>query len=302
MNRSTTLLPLAMVALLGGCVTMPSGPSVMVLPGTSKSFDQFRVDEGVCRQYAGETVGMTNAGQAAADSATASAVAGTVIGAAAGAAIGAASGQAGPGAAIGAGTGLLFGSVAGSNAAGASYYAVQRRYDAAYMQCMYARGNRVPVRANYRAPYPGYAPPLAYYPPPSAARAPAPRWERYTLSAQELFAFDRDDLRMPQSKLDEIASALVSSPQIKTVTITGYTDRIGSDAYNLELSQRRADAVKAYLVGKGVAASHLIASGKGKTNPVVQCEDSNRSALIKCLEPNRRVEVEQITVERRPSY
>ena len=72
----------------------------------------------------------------------------------------------------------------------------------------------------------------------------------------------------------------VSSSQIKTVTITGYTDRIRSDAYNLELSQRRADAVKAYLVGKGVAASRLIASGKGKANPVVQCEDSNRSALI----------------------
>jgi OOP family OmpA-OmpF porin len=91
---------------------------------------------------------------------------------------------------------------------------------------------------------------------------------------------------------------VIKSPQIKTVAITGYTDRLGTEAYNLELSQRRADAVKAYLVRKGVPANRLIAIGKGKANPVVQCKDSDRAALIRCLEPNRRVEVEQITVQR----
>jgi OOP family OmpA-OmpF porin len=121
-----------------------------------------------------------------------------------------------------------------------------------------------------------------------------------TLSARELFDFDKATLRLPQPKLDEIAEVLKRNPQIDRVQITGYTDRIGTDAYNLKLSQRRADAVKAYLVKKGVAPTRLAAIGKGEANPVVECRDTKKQAeLIKCLEPNRRVEVEQITVERR---
>ena len=136
-------------------------------------------------------------------------------------------------------------------------------------------------------------------PPPTASIAPAPRFEKMTLSATELFEFDQATLRAPQPKLDEIARVLKENPHIERVTITGYTDRLGTDAYNARLSQRRAEVVKGYLVSQGVPASRLTAVGKGESNPVVNCNQKDQQALIKCLEPNRRVEVEQITVEKR---
>ena len=132
-----------------------------------------------------------------------------------------------------------------------------------------------------------------------AAPPAAPRMERITLSAKELFAFDEAKLRPPQPRLDEIAELMNRNPQIGKVRITGFTDRIGTQSYNARLSQRRAQAVKAYLVAKGVAASRLTVLGKGEADPVVECSDKRRADLIKCLEPNRRVEVEEITVERR---
>src|SRR2546422_6739358 len=110
--------------LLGACVSVPSGPSVMVLPGTGKSFDQFRADDMDCRQFAYSQVGGTDANQLASESAVKSAAVGTVIGAAAGAAIGGRSG-----AAVGAGGGLLVGSAAGPGAADPSAYGVERAFD-----------------------------------------------------------------------------------------------------------------------------------------------------------------------------
>ena len=125
------------------------------------------------------------------------------------------------------------------------------------------------------------------------------RIERMTLSATELFEFDKATLRLPQPKLDEIADVMQRNAQIERITVTGYTDRIGSDEYNLKLSMQRANAVKSYLVSKGVAAHRIAAVGKGEAEPVVNCDDKDRGALIRCLEPNRRVVVEQITVEKR---
>jgi OOP family OmpA-OmpF porin len=122
---------------------------------------------------------------------------------------------------------------------------------------------------------------------------------KYTLSASELFAFDSAKLGPHQPKLDEVANVMNGNADIASVTIVGYTDRIGSPAYNQKLSVARAEAVKAYLVGKGVASSRLQAVGKGEADPVVECKGiTKRASLIKCLEPNRRVEIEPVTFTR----
>jgi len=174
MHRFVMFSLFVVVAALSACATMPTGPSVMVLPGEGKSFDAFRADDAVCRQFAYEQVGGATGQQAAQDSAVTSAVVGTVLGAAAGAAIGSVSGDMGAGAAIGAGTGLLFGSASGSSYASVSYYEAQRRYDNAYLQCMYAKGNQIPGYRRSTRPA-GSAPAgRSYYPPPPADYPPPP--------------------------------------------------------------------------------------------------------------------------------
>jgi OOP family OmpA-OmpF porin len=149
------------------------------------------------------------------------------------------------------------------------------------------------------APMPDPAPVAVVVTPPAPAPTPiqTPRFEKISLSSTELFFFDKSDLHMPQPKLDEIANALNNNRQVDHVVITGYTDRIGSDKYNQKLSERRAIAVKDYLVSKGIDAGRLNAVGKGKADPVVICTQTKRQALIDCLEPNRRVDVAQITIE-----
>jgi hypothetical protein len=129
---------------LGACTTMPSGPNVMALPGNGKTFEQFRNDDYQCRQYAQTQLNGATPTSAMEDSGVRSAALGTVLGAVAGAAV-----NGGRGAAVGAGTGLAFGGLAGAGAGQASGYGVQRRYDYAYMQCMYAQGNRVPSAGGY---------------------------------------------------------------------------------------------------------------------------------------------------------
>lgn len=140
--RFSTLLGL--VLALGACTSIPTGPDVLVLPGTGKNFDQFRMDDMDCRQYASNQIGGGSAASSAADSGVKSAVVGTAIGAAAGALMGGHEG-----AAAGAGAGLIFGSVAGSSAGEYSGYSLQQRYDHAYQQCMYVKGHRVPVPGGF---------------------------------------------------------------------------------------------------------------------------------------------------------
>jgi outer membrane lipoprotein SlyB len=142
----------------------------MVLSGTGMSFDRFRNDDVVCRQYTFFQVGGSTANQADMKSGVTSAVVGTALGAAAGAAIGG-----GSGAAIGAGTGLVGGSIVGTGAASSSMYEDQQRYDAAYIQCMYAKGHQVPVSGQFSDSAPSrVVTPSSNIPPPPPGLPPPP--------------------------------------------------------------------------------------------------------------------------------
>lgn len=147
--------------LLSGCATLPGGPSVMVLPGHGKSFEQFQVDDAVCRDFALSRVGGVGTQQAMDESTAKTAATTALLGAAVGAAA-----NGGRGAGIGAASGALVGTAVGSNVGSGAAWDVQRRYDHAYQQCMYAKGNQGPVSdAGARGTTRGYysAPP----PPPS---------------------------------------------------------------------------------------------------------------------------------------
>src|SRR5499425_251644 len=144
MTARRIILLVSVLLLLAGCATVPTGPSVMVLPGSGRSFEQFQGDDGVCRQWALQQTGTTPNETGAINTMTGATV-GTVVGAALGAAIGAAAGGPALGAAIGAATGLFGGTAVGAGNAYGSGLSVQSRYDIAYMQCMYAKGNQIPV-------------------------------------------------------------------------------------------------------------------------------------------------------------
>jgi len=172
MNINLKAILMLPALLIASCTSVPNGPSYMALPGTGKNFDQFRYDDTSCRQYAHDQLGGKSTNQMASDSFAGSAIVGTVLGAAVGAAAG---GEHGAGA--GAATGLFVGSLIGIDEAHASTYGGQRHYDNAYIQCMYAKGHRVPVTGHIeqqpasRSPstrpagYPPPPPPPGYRPP-----------------------------------------------------------------------------------------------------------------------------------------
>lgn len=171
--KSKVLLSVLLAAaVLGGCASVPTAPNVMALPGTGRTFDEFRADDTYCRDYAYQQIGGKSREQVATTAAVQNAAVGTAIGAVAGAAIG---GRSGAGA--GAGMGLIVGSASGAEASGRAVHGSQRHYDNAYVQCMYARGHRVPVSAAYTpalAPAPAAAPASVPPPPPSGNPPPPP--------------------------------------------------------------------------------------------------------------------------------
>jgi OOP family OmpA-OmpF porin len=130
---------------------------------------------------------------------------------------------------------------------------------------------------------------------PAPTPVPPPAVRKFELSADTLFAFNKATL-MPrgESALDDLVQEL-GKASYASVMVEGYTDPIGSDNYNLDLSQRRANTVVAYLTSKGVPSSAIRAQGRGETNLKVTPADcssaKSRAALIECYQPNRRVEV-----------
>jgi OOP family OmpA-OmpF porin len=152
-----------------------------------------------------------------------------------------------------------------------------------------------PVSAPAPAPAPAPAArPAPPPPPPPAAAKP----EKVTTASTVHFDFDRYVIR-PDARgmLDDTVGKL-RNVNLEVVIAVGHADRIGSDAYNMKLSVRRADSVKTYLVSKGIAASRVYTEGKGERQPVKDCKGEKKTkALIACLAPNRRVEIEAVGTE-----
>ena len=118
--------------------------------------------------------------------------------------------------------------------------------------------------------------------------------QRITLDSKALFDFDKADLK-PEGKAaidSQIVGKIAQVQKLEVVLVTGHTDRLGSEAYNQKLSERRANTVRDYLVSKGVDKAKIETIGMGEKQPVVQCSQKDRKALIECLAPNRRVEVQ----------
>lgn len=162
----TRLSIVALAVLATACASLPSGPEVMALPGTGRSFDDFRNDDIVCRDYAMRQIGGPARERSANTAVVSSAAVGAAVGALAGAAIG---GRDGAG--VGAGTGLIVGGLAGTEG-GQSLRGGQRQYDHAYVQCMYGKGHRVPVNGVYTSAPAAPAP--ATIPPPPVGMPPPP--------------------------------------------------------------------------------------------------------------------------------
>ena len=146
------------------------------------------------------------------------------------------------------------------------------------------------------APAPAPAPVARPAPAPAPVAKPQPQKPAViNLGSTELFEFNKATLTSEaKAKLDsEVVSKLKTAGDIRYINVNGHADRLGSAQYNQQLSEKRAEAVRAYLVSKGIDASKVETFGFGKTAPVKSCpEQKQRKQLIECLAPNRRVVVE----------
>lgn len=140
----------------------------------------------------------------------------------------------------------------------------------------------------------------------SGAKAPpvvgteiAPAMEKVSLQGDVLFAFGKADLGSltpaGKAKLDELAAHIMTydPATVQRINVVGHADRLGKAKANQRLSERRASTLKTYLIQRGVAADKIHSSGRGSTQPVVQCKGKKKTPkLVACLQPNRRVEVQ----------
>jgi OOP family OmpA-OmpF porin len=160
---------------------------------------------------------------------------------------------------------------------------------------MYRFGEPTPVAVAAPEPMPAPAPAPAPMPAPAPAPVCVHSVEQFTLGADTLFAFDKSDLTAAgKEALDaQVAAKMKANPIYATVRIEGHTDRLGSDEYNQALSERRANTVREYLINQGIESERLVAVGMGEDIPLVDCKGvKGTKALIECLAPNRRVEIQ----------
>ncbi len=119
----------------------------------------------------------------------------------------------------------------------------------------------------------------------------------YTLQTETLFAYNKSEISDvgKQKMHNEIIDQVKEHSQDEVLLVTGHADRIGSEDYNMKLSQRRADAVKVYLIEQGIDGNRIETATKGESEPIVSCDNikgkanSKNKALIACLQPNRRI-------------
>jgi len=157
-----------------------------------------------------------------------------------------------------------------------------------------------PAPAPAPAPAPVAPPPAPRAEPPKPAPAPAAAAPKrcdatVTLSADDTFEFNKAVLKKTAlAKLDQdVVAKVPQCAKLEMILVSGHTDRLGSQQFNQKLSEKRAEAVKAYLVSKGVDAAKIETMGMGKTLQIKSCPDGkDRKALIACLAPNRRAVIE----------